>query len=151
VRSSRPGFTLLEIMMVLALIAIIFIGSAPLIVASSRERSMRDAASEIEAMVRAERHDVMASGERRVLEIRPAGFFEKGLKPREVLPMTKAAKLTFRAPGERDWGKPTGQEWEFSPIGMVTPLSVRLENGDYWMELDFDMLTGRLAEERYAF
>jgi hypothetical protein len=34
---------------------------------------------------------------------------------------------------------------------LVTPLSVRLSEGKSWIEVDFDLLTGRVAEERYAF
>ncbi len=149
-RLRLTGFTLLEMMIVIALIAIMFVGTAPLISASSRERRLRAAAEEIEQMVRVERSEAQAAGDRRVLEVRPAGFFEKGLKGKMVLAMPREASVTLRAPGG-EWNKPDGQAWEFSPIGMVTPISVRLEDGDAWMEIDFDLLTGRLAEERYAF
>lgn len=149
-RRPPAGFTLLEMMIVIALIAIMFVGTAPLISASSRERRLRAAAEKIEEMVRSERSKAQAAGERRVLEARPAGFFEKSRKGREVLAMPEGAAITLRAPDGK-WNKPEGQEWEFSPIGMVTPLSVRLQEDDAWMEIDFDLLTGRLAEERYAF
>lgn len=137
-------------MLVVALIAIMFIGTAPLISASSRERRLRAAAEEIEGMVRSERAKAQTSGERRVIEVRPAGFYEKSRGRKQVLAMPRQAAVSLRAPGA-DWQKPDGQEWEFSPIGMVTPLSVRLQDGGSWMEIDFDLLTGRLAEERYAF
>ena len=150
-RRGRRGFTLLEMMLVMALIVIMFIGTVPLVSASRHERKIRDVAEAIETMVRQQRSKAQTSGERRVIEIRPAGFFEKTKKGLEVLAMPKDAAITFRAPGEEDWGKPEGQQWEFSPIGMVSPLSVRLEEGDAWMEVDFDLLTGRVAEERYAF
>ena len=146
---SERAFTFLEIMLVLALIAIIFVGSAPLLSASSRERRLRDAAQEIERLVRSERLKAMEKSERRVLEIRPAGFFERALRPAELLAMP-AVGVSLRAPGEK-FAKPGGQEWEFSPLGLVTPYTVRLEDGPAWLEVDFDLLTGRRADERYAF
>ncbi len=136
-------------MLVIALIAIMFIGSAPLISASSRERRLRDAASGIEQMVRAQRAEALATGERRLLDVRPSGFFTRRDKGREVLAMPDVT-VTLRSPGTA-WAKPDGQVWEFSAIGMVTPYTVRLQEGTAWLEVDFDLLTGRRAEERYAF
>jgi hypothetical protein len=138
-------------MLVMALIVIMFLGTVPLVSASRHERKIRDAAEAIETMVRAQRSKAQTTGERRVIEVRPAGFFEQSKKGLEVLAMPEGPKIMLRAPGEEDWGKPQGQQWEFSPIGMVSPLSVRLEDGNAWMEVDFDLLTGRVAEERYAF
>ncbi|MGH8046238.1 MAG: pilus assembly FimT family protein [Chthoniobacterales bacterium] len=146
----RRGFTLLELMMVIALIAIMFAVMIPLTSASSRERKLRTAAEQIEGMVRAQRNAAQDDGHRRILEISSRGFFEHGGKRDQVLGMTGAQTLYVRYPGAK-WEKPAKQIWEFSPVGMVTPLSVRLEQGDAWIEVDFDMLTGRVAEERYAF
>lgn len=144
------GFTLLEMMMVIALIAIVFAVMVPLTSASSRERKLRAAAGSIEEMVRAQRADAQNDGRRRIVDVQPRGFFEHGGKQNQVLGAPAAEAFYVRAPGEK-WEKPIGQAWEFSPAGMVTPLSVRLEQGDAFIEMDFDMLTGRVAEERYAF
>jgi type II secretion system protein H len=144
------GFTFIELMLVLALIAIIFVSSAPLVSSSLRERRLRADAEKIATMVRTQRAQAQSDGRRHVLTIRSRGFFEKGNPPREVAGLPGKAIFTLRYPGAK-WEKPQDQSWEFSPIGMVTPLSVRLESGSAWIELDFDMLTGRVAEERYAF
>ncbi len=144
------GFTFLELMLVLALIAIIFVSAVPLVSASLGERRLRADAEKISAMVRSQRARAQDDGRRHVLTIRSAGFFEKGNPPKEIAGLPRDAIFTLRYPGGK-WEKPKDQAWEFSPIGMVTPLSVRLESGKAWIELDFDMLTGRVAEERYAF
>lgn len=149
-RGRLHGFTFLELMLVLALIAIIFVSSAPLVSSSLRERRLRADAEKISTMVRSLRAKAQGDGRRRVLEVRPQGFFENGDPPKEVAALPGDAIFTLRYPGAK-WEKPDDQSWEFSPIGMVTPLSVRLESGSAWIELDFDMLTGRVAEERYAF
>ena len=150
VPGSFRAYTLIEIMLVLALIAIMFIGAAPLVSASMRERRLRSAAEDIEGMVRTQRSQALTSGERRVLRIEASGFYDKSKKHKLVLASQKSELMSVRLPGS-DWSDPDGQDWEFSPIGMVTPLSVRLKEGSSWIEVDFDLLTGRVAEERYAF
>ncbi len=147
---SLRGFTFLELMLVLALIATIFVSSAPLVSASLRERRLRADAEKISTMVREQRAKAQSDGRRRVVKIRPSGFFENTDPPKELAGLPQNEIFTLRYPGTK-WEKPDDQAWEFSPIGMVTPLSVRLESGSAWIELDFDLLTGRVAEERYAF
>ncbi len=147
---TPAGFTFIELMLVLALIAIIFVAAAPLVSASLRERRLRADAEKIAVMVRTQRAQAQSDGRRHVLTIRSAGFFEKGDPPKEVAALPGDAIFAVRYPGAK-WEKPQDQDWEFSPIGMVTPLSVKLESGNAWIEMDFDMLTVRVAEERYAF
>ncbi len=155
-RRSRAGgargFTLLELMLVIALIAIVFVGMTPLITASMREKTLRADAGRIEEMVRAQRSDARGDGRRRTLEVRSKGFVDRAGETGEnlVLGLPAGSVFYMRYPGAQ-WEKPAGQIWEFSPMGMVTPFSVRLENGKAWMEVDFDMLTGRVTEERYEF
>lgn len=147
---SFRAYTLIEIMLVLTLIAIMFVGAAPLVSASMRERRLRSAAEDIEGMVRDQRSQALTTGERRVLRIESSGFYDKGKKHKLVLASQKGEVMSVRLPGS-DWSQPDGQDWEFSSIGMVTPLSVRLKEGPSWIEVDFDLLTGRVADERYAF
>jgi hypothetical protein len=138
-------------MLVIALIAIVFIGATPMVSASLRERRLRSAAEDIEGVVRDERARAMESGQRRVVEIRPGGLVEQDRrKTRKLFELPRGMEVQVQLPGSR-WAKPERQTWEFSPIGMVTPLSVRLTEGKSWIEVDFDLLTGRVADERYAF
>lgn len=150
-RGGSSAFTFFELMLVLAIIAIVFIATIPLVGPSIRERKLREMAQDIQGIVRTERSLALSSGDRRLVEARGAGFFEKIGGKAEVLPLPKGSRLMLRLPGETKWEKPIGQPWEFSPIGLVTPYSVRLEDGEAWMEFDVDLLTGRVAEERYAF
>lgn len=148
---GASAFTFFELMIVLAIIAVVFIATVPLVGPSVRERKLRAIAQDIQGFVRTERSLAQSSGDRRVVEVRPSGFFEKIGGKAEALAMPKDARVTLRVAGGPKWEKPAGQPWEFSPIGMVTPYSVRLEDGDSWLEFDVDLLTGRVAEERYAF
>ena len=154
-RNSTPararGFTLLELMLVIALIAIVFVGMTPLMTASMRERKLRNAADDVVEMVRGLRADAQTDGRRRVVEMRSKGFFNRSSRNREQLfSPPGGAEFFVRLPGGK-WEKPAQQTWDFSPVGMVTPYSVRIEQDGAWIEVDFDLLTGRVAEERYAF
>lgn len=156
--SSRPrffrwgGFTLLEIMLVLGLIAILFIGLAPVVSASLRERKLRGAMAELSDAVRLQRLLSQENGFRINVEIRPDGLAvpQPDGNSRMLFTVPGGANLSVRYPGGK-WVEADGQPWEFSPAGLVTPLSVRLDEGDDWIEADFDLLTGRVADERYAF
>lgn len=82
------------------------------------------------------------------VEIRPAGLV--GDDDDVLFLAPQGADFSVRYPGG-EWEEADGQVWEFSPAGMVTPMSVRFSEGKDWIEADFDLLTGRVAEERYAF
>jgi prepilin-type N-terminal cleavage/methylation domain len=154
-QKARPrsrGFTLLEIMLVVALIAIVFVGVVPVVSASMSERRLREAAEEIADVVREQRMGAQETGVRRELGIRKEGLVIPDGEGGEQAIFTTPDGVDFlvRYPGGK-WAEADGQWWEISPTGMVTPLSVRFEENDNWIELDFDVLTGRVAEERYAF
>lgn len=144
---SLGGFTFLEIMLVVALIGIVFAALIPMVGPSIRERRLRETVEAIAEQVRAERYRAQLEGRRQVLEIRRTGLGvpEEG----EAISLPREVELSVKLPGD-DWQKPAGQQWEFSPTGLVTPWTVRLEEGDSWIEADFDILTGRVADERYA-
>ncbi|MGC1479871.1 MAG: hypothetical protein WA771_05180 [Chthoniobacterales bacterium] len=151
--NNRRAFTFFELALALGLIAIVFVGIAPVISASVQERRLRAGIEEIAELARAARSEALAGGSNQTL------FFEKGGIARwnadseeaevVVAPPDDAA-LKVRFPDEK-WSVPDGQRWRFFPAGMVTPLSVRLEEGDGWIEADFDFLTGRIGEERFSF
>jgi prepilin-type N-terminal cleavage/methylation domain-containing protein len=149
--ARRRAFTLLELMLVIALIAIIFVAMTPLLSASMRERKLRNASENVAELVRQFRSDAQGDGRRRVLEVRSKGLLNLSSKtPDLVFAPPRDSEFYVQLPGGK-WEKPSGQQWEFSPAGMVTPFSVRMEEDGAWIELDFDLLTGRVREERYAF
>ncbi len=139
-------------MLVAALIAIVFVGVVPVVSASMSERRLREAAEEIADVVREQRMGAQETGVRRELGIRKEGLVIPDGEGGEQAIFTTPDGVDFlvRYPGGK-WAEADGQWWEISPTGMVTPLSVRFEENDNWIELDFDVLTGRVAEERYAF
>ena len=58
------------------------------------------------------------------------------------------ARLELRHWGEKSWSTPTRDErWHFSHEGLCEPLQVRLTLGKAILEMQFDPLTGAIAEE----
>jgi prepilin-type N-terminal cleavage/methylation domain-containing protein len=166
-RSPR-GFTLIEIVMVLAIAAVIMGGAVGLMVASSDERVLRDASGEIELMAKQARtisilHQTsyaleFRDGVVRLLPLAQSAAGE-GAPSKETSegngPETKQYDLE---PGlgifVRRWNsdqwfstvKDTVHIWRFDPDGLCEPLTIRLVRGESWIEDTFHPLTASISE-----
>lgn len=49
-----------------------------------------------------------------------------------------------------EWELARGKSWAFYPDGLVEPIALRLEHGSAWIEIEFDILTGIVAKERFS-
>ncbi len=150
----RAGFTMLEIVIALMIISVVFLGVAPMVTASLQERRMRGEMEAIADVVREQRVAAEADGEERRMILTLDGWEQIDRESGEgvmLLAAPSEGRLTVRLPGQKKWEKMDGQIWRFFAAGMVTPFSVRLAEGDSWVESDFDFLTGRVADERYSF
>ena len=168
----RPGFTLIEIVMVLAIAAVVMGGAVGLMIYSSDERTLRDASGEIELM--AKRARVIAifhqtpyalefrEGVVRLMPLAEAGKDEKKtLKNRkDVAPSASAANesrqyvlgnglnIFIRRWDSEEWHgtvKNTVHVWRFDPDGLCEPLSVRLTLDKSWSEDTYHPLTATIS------
>lgn len=145
---------MLEIVIALMIVTVIFLGMAPLVIQSLRENRMRGWMDEVAFFVADERAAAEQSGDERRIFFNKDGlerFDPDSGRPEVVMVHPIAGEVTVRFPGQQKWSKPDAQVMRFFPAGMVTPLSIRLEEGEDWIETDFDFLTGRVADQRYAF
>jgi type II secretory pathway pseudopilin PulG len=145
---------MLEIVIALMILTVVFVGVAPMVTASFREERMRGVMESLAEVVREQRVAAEAGGEERRIVVTADGLEQIDEKSGEAVVLLDAPTegvLTVRLPGQRKWEKPDGQVWRFFAAGMVTPFSVRLVEGDSWVESDFDFLTGRVADQRYSF
>lgn len=168
----RPGFTLIEIVMVLAIAAVVMGGAVGLMIYSSDERTLRNASGEIELM--AKRARVIAilhqtpyalefrEGVVRLMPLAEAGKDEKKtLKNRkDVAPPASAANesrqyvlgnglnIFIRRWDSEEWlgtVKNTVHVWRFDPDGLCEPLSVRLTLDKSWSEDTYHPLTATIS------
>ena len=172
-RASKPaaaGFTLLEIVVVLVLIAVLAGSAISVMITSADERALKNSSGEIEAL--AKRARTVAALQQRPYALE---FFENRVR---LMPLAeaviepaereKAAAMLELAGAEsgsihaewaskgdlrmqvRRWASDTWipidsksrQVWRFDPEGFCEPVGVRLETEKSWMEMEFHPLTG---------
>jgi type II secretion system protein H len=179
-KPSRGGFTLIEIVMVLAIAAIISAGAIGLMVSSSDERTLRRVSGEIELMAKQARTTAILHQTPYAVE-----FSEEGIR---LLPLAQAIEAASKKSsksrrkelksGEADtsgsrqlalengmavsirrWksevllntNKKAVHLWRFDPDGLCEPISVHLVYGKSWYEDTYHPLTATISDtQSYA-
>ena len=142
------GFTLFEIILALAIGAVILAAAVPYL-SESFGRSPADEASDLLAQtVRATRASALEKGEARRLSV-----FERGLKPDlDSLPAAELPagwKLEIQRMTESKFHKPGKKEvWEFNAAGISEPVTFRLTSERETTTVSFDPLTGLIVNEQ---
>lgn len=178
VRTNKrsPGFTLVEIVMVLAIAGVVMGGAMGLMLFSSDERALRNASGEIELMAKRARtiailHQTpyaleFREGRVKLLPFAQAGRDEKKLSRRnrdrveEAEPSGPASEnrqfklqdgmsLSVRRWNSDKWFttvKDNFQVWRFDPDGLCEPISIRLELNKSWALDTFHPLTATISD-----
>ncbi len=173
--NKRPGgFTLLEIVMVLAIAAIVMGGAVGLMIYSSDERVLRDTSGEIELLAKRARTMSILQQTPYALEFRQnavrlmplaqAGQDERRLiRGREIggeivdnsfdedreVNLDGNMAISIRRWNSDAWmptGKNTFHIWRFDPDGLCEPLSIRLSLDQSWAEDTYHPLTATIRE-----
>lgn len=172
-RTNKPqrGFTLIEIVMVLAISAIVMGGAIGLMIFSSDERVLRNASGEVELLAKRARTIAILNqtpyalefreGIVRLLPLAQAGMdLKKSSKQREE-PEASAAdesrqinlegglEISIRRWNSEEWLttlKKTVHVWRFDPDGLCEPISIRYSLGKSWAEDSFHPLTATISE-----
>lgn len=177
VRTTKPqhrGFTLIEIVMVLAIAAVVMGGAVGLMVASSDERVLRNASGEIELMAKKARTIAILQqtpyalefreGFVRLLPLAQAGIVakknsrgdlpeagENGANAEEnrQLSLEPGMNILIRRWNSDAWLstlKTTVHVWRFDPDGLCEPISVRLTLEKSWSEDTYHPLSATIRE-----
>lgn len=170
----RAGFTLIEIVVVLAIASVMMGGGLAYMVFSSDERVLRDASAEIELLAKRARTMAMLRQSAFALEFRESSV--------RLLPLALAGRTEKRGRGGSNSGPipieqagdgasqfdlPAGMSvfvrrwdsdawlparktvvhvWRFDPDGLCEPLGVRLTTGESWSEDTYHPLTASIRE-----
>ena len=140
-QKSFGGFTLLEILIALALVAILMGASLPYLYDSFAVSDGDRTASELTYRVLATRREAMEKNEQKVLKITSNGITGVTLPPGWSLQIKGINDSRFRGPSRTE-------SWEFSTVGICQPLDIRIGNGEHEITLSFDALTGQLVHDR---
>jgi prepilin-type N-terminal cleavage/methylation domain-containing protein len=163
------GFTLLEIVIVLAIAAMVMGGAAGFMVYSSDERALRNVSGQIELLAKRARTTSILQQTPYALE------FRQGIV--RLLPLARAGIVGKERAGlgglsetvdddqqvnwkddmefsilrwNTDKWMPTGKDtihvWRFDPDGLCEPISIRLSLGKSWMEDTYHPLTASIRD-----
>lgn len=152
----HPGagaFTLLEILMVLAVIALLLGVAIPLTSGFSREQEFRDVVRGLLVLAKTARTDAMTSGHAAEVVFMKKGFALRRHgeeEPSKAVQIPSGMQYSILPFGSEKALRPDGQKWIFQPTGLCEPLTVRLTDGGAWMETTFDPLTAAIADESYS-
>lgn len=134
------GFTLLEIIIALALVAILISASLPYLFDSFASTEGERAMDTIIVKARETRAEAMDKGETRQLRITSSGI--------EGIPLSGGWKLEVRGMNDSKFHEPArNQVWKFNAAGICEPLSLRLSHGERQVTETFDALTGQTVHD----
>jgi type II secretion system protein H len=170
------GFTLIEIVVVLAIAAVIMGGAVGMMVFSSDERVLRDASGEIELLAKRARTTAILKQTPYALEFREgvvrmmplalAGREEKktsggrrnddepevpaGAESREYRLDGEIALSVLRWNSDKwlETGKNSVHIWRFDPSGLSEPLSIRLAMENSWAIDTYHPLTATISDSQ---
>lgn len=132
-RSRSAGFTLLEIIVAMAL-TLLVIGIAAVSISGVRaEDQLRRAAAVIETTARQNLMQALNSQQTVRMDL-TAGAFGAGNEFGGMLLVRRYGESAFRKPRR-------GEAWEFSPTGICEPIEVRISGPAGQIEIGFDPLT----------
>ena len=179
--AGRSAFTLIELVLVIAVMLLAVGALIPLLSNRSDERNLKLAGDEIERMARQARTSAVYQGRAAHISLLEDGFqlvagraadasagdpARRGLffteRAAAATPPGEAAErpgyslpdgvaYRIRRWGSEHWREPDGQQWVFQRSGLCEPLTLRIESGESWIELLFSPLTADVQEESYAF
>jgi prepilin-type N-terminal cleavage/methylation domain-containing protein len=149
------GFTLLEMVVVLAIMGLLTTFFAVSFVDSSQDDDLRRVAAELRTAAQKASRLSEAHGGDFYLFLDRSGF---GLGENSGVgdfgeitlehSLPKNIRLKLRRFGDEGWVDPSNFAWGFPANGISEPLDVRLEKGRAYVEMSFNGLTGRVDLER---
>jgi type II secretion system protein H len=171
-RTNKPqrGFTLIEIVMVLAIAAIVMGGAVGLMISSSDERVLRNVSGEIELLAKRARTIAILNqtpqalefreGVVRLLPLAQAGLdLKKGQLEAEIasadssrqINLDSDLEISIRRWNSEEWfntRKNSVHVWRFDPDGLCEPISVRITRDKSWAEDIYHPLTATISDSQ---
>jgi len=143
-RSASGGFTLVEIILVIAIAVVFFGGAALLLMDTPGDKDVVDSRKLLENAARAARLAALSQGKKQIVVLNGngvgGGSFPGGVEMLLITPLDLSL-------GRKGWGRPEDYEWSFTAGGLVEPIRVRLQKGQTAEQFSFSALTGESLSE----
>lgn len=162
-RRISVGFTLLELTVVLFIMALFVTVAAVSFQGMDGEQVLREPAEELQRMAREAVRRAGMYEQPEVIVFEKHGFGiryrddvnatpENGGTTRWMRRVQIPEDITFRMKhwGQSEWKPAAGQRWLVQASGLCEPLAVRLERGNSYIEMQFNPLTGGVADEHMS-
>jgi prepilin-type N-terminal cleavage/methylation domain-containing protein len=158
-----PGFTLLELVVVLFIMVLFVSVAAFSFEGVTDEQVLRTPGGELQRVAREAVRRAGMYEEAEVIVFDQRGF---GVRYRDDPELNGGApdsrhwlrrvelpqdmQLKMKRWGQKEWQPAAGQRWIVQPSGLCEPVTVRLERGRSYLEMQFNPLTGGVADERMS-
>lgn len=160
VRRGSPGFTLLEISIVLFIMVLLMGLCVYSFGGLTAERELRKPVTELQRMTMEAVRRATLQEKPQVILFEPTGFAIRyrqdpdGLRQKDDdeyyirrVKIPPAMKLTLRRWGSEKFVPSPGQRLIVAASGLCEPLTARFELGSSWLEVTVDPLSGRVMDE----
>ncbi len=134
-KKRSRGFTLLEILIALALIAILMVAAAPYMADAWKKSPEEEVARSLEDLVAKTRAEAITTGETRFIALDHLSFVPIGWK----IEIKRLTDSQFRPLLPEEW-------WQFHSEGMCDPITLRLIGGREPLVIKFDPITGQIID-----
>ncbi|MBL9117170.1 MAG: prepilin-type N-terminal cleavage/methylation domain-containing protein [Verrucomicrobiaceae bacterium] len=146
-RNRRSGFTLLEIVMVLAVIAMVVGIAVAIFVTSDEDGGLKGPPEELAGMVKKASRGAVVLGRTVVIAFDKKGFGVIG-EGGSSSSLPDGMKVKYQRFNEgRRWTDAEGLNWPFFATGLCDPLRFRFESPQQIVELEFHPLTGSITSQ----
>ena len=158
-RFFSDGFTLLELMIVLVIMAIFLSVAALSFQGLSEEEILTRPADELQRVAReaVRRASIFEQPEVIVFDKRGFGIQYRGEADAagqgggnwvRHTELPNDMKMFLKHWGQTEWQPAAGQLWMVQPSGLCEPITVRIDRGQSFVEMQFNPLTGGVAQKR---
>lgn len=152
--SLKGGFTLLEMIVVLAIMGLLTTFFAVSFFDSSEDDGLRKVAAELRtAAQKASRLSETYGGDFYLFLDRSGFGLGESMRVEDSgetaldYSLPKDIRMKLRRYGDEAWIDPKNFAWGFPANGICEPLAIRLERGRSYVEMSFNGLTGRVERE----
>ncbi len=128
------GFTLLEMIVVLAIAALVIGIGATAVSQLTEDHALRQTAQSAEREIMQAMTQVLASSQARLVALDAPGLTPAG------------TRLTVRRAGAAEFVAAAGQRLALRPGGLCEPLTLHWQQGEAWIQATLDPLTGMLND-----